>query len=245
MSAHLERNCAQPLEGCVFEDRHPSPIGADQSRVAAELNFARTRRCDQSFAQWRAGRTHEEEKQRARGLVSGGCALSRPAAHDGPSGGRADTPYPDARASPDLQIENREVFRVSSSITQQNRHDFNPKLPDPTHRSLDHTRSAHRSATAAGRRPETRPPDMPIVRGCASPKWVNSSKISKQLVPRPSSCDEKGSILQDRAFLGSAGLAVPNSEDRYFRPPRLSRNTPCSPNRFHTHQGILTRSGRP
>ncbi|MGY4483013.1 hypothetical protein ACVWWR_002204 [Bradyrhizobium sp. LM3.2] len=31
----------------------------------------------------------------------------------------------------------------------------------------------------------------------------------------------------------------------YFPPPRVSRNTPCSPNRFHTHHGIRSRSGRP
>ena len=28
-------------------------------------------------------------------------------------------------------------------------------------------------------------------------------------------------------------------------PARLSRNTPCSPNMFQNHQGMLTRSGRP
>jgi hypothetical protein len=26
---------------------------------------------------------------------------------------------------------------------------------------------------------------------------------------------------------------------------RLNRNTPCSPNMFQNHQGMLTRSGRP
>jgi hypothetical protein len=28
-------------------------------------------------------------------------------------------------------------------------------------------------------------------------------------------------------------------------PARLSRNTPCSPNMFQNHQGMLTRKGRP
>ena len=33
---------------------------------------------------------------------------------------------------------------------------------------------------------------------------------------------------------------------RYFPfPPRLSRNTPCSPNMFQNHQGRFSRSGRP
>ncbi len=28
-------------------------------------------------------------------------------------------------------------------------------------------------------------------------------------------------------------------------PPRLSKNTPCSPNMFQNHQGALSRNGRP
>ena len=28
-------------------------------------------------------------------------------------------------------------------------------------------------------------------------------------------------------------------------PPRVSRNTPCSPNKFQTHHGTPSRSGRP
>lgn len=35
-------------------------------------------------------------------------------------------------------------------------------------------------------------------------------------------------------------------EENYFEsPPRLSRNTPCSPNMFQNHQGKFRRSGRP
>ena len=39
---------------------------------------------------------------------------------------------------------------------------------------------------------------------------------------------------------------APRNDDIYFPfPPRLSRNTPCSPNMFQTHQGRLSGSGRP
>ena len=39
----------------------------------------------------------------------------------------------------------------------------------------------------------------------------------------------------------SAALAMTAT---YFFPARLSRNTPCSPNIFQNHQGMLKRSGR-
>ncbi|SIN85887.1 hypothetical protein SAMN05443247_00256 [Bradyrhizobium erythrophlei] len=35
------------------------------------------------------------------------------------------------------------------------------------------------------------------------------------------------------------------TESAYFALPRLSKNTPCSPNMFQNHQGRLSLKGRP
>ncbi|MFK4519529.1 hypothetical protein ABIF20_006894 [Bradyrhizobium japonicum] len=42
-----------------------------------------------------------------------------------------------------------------------------------------------------------------------------------------------------------AGFTALAATGSYFPCPRVSRNTPCSPNMFHTHHGNRSRNGRP
>jgi len=67
------------------------------------------------------------------------------------------------------------------------------------------------------------------------------SGMRRQAQARNPSLDKRCGTMDS----GLALRAPRNDCGYYFPPPRVSKNTPCSPNMFHTHQGRFSGTGRP